>query len=463
MQTHRGLVAVLAIVCLAAGGIAGFLIAPHVSDGTSLDRLTIGERYRGELTTEAPMNAKDGSRYQKLRVTLPADEIAIFSLEAPFQGELTLYDNDREVVARSQNSNWMGSNGDVVAEVSHRSDEQAGYTLVASGTDINSYGPFSIDARTVNVDGTSTVTPGSDIEGWLQGDGETFSLEIEESGLYIVAMDSQSFDTYLELSGNGVNMEDDDGGEGTNSRLQAVLDPGSYEITTRSYSGSGAAGLFNLSVASESLPGDGTLRSDGPVEAGETVSGLLQGNSAEYTLTVEETGLYSFAAESESFDTTIQVEGNDMSLSDDDGGNGTNSLLEAPLEAGEYRVRVESYGNGSGLFTLDVGREALEGELDFRNGGEVGTDSRIRGMLQGGQSNDYTLTVEEAGPYTIDLRSSSFDTYLELDGEEVSHANDDGGSGTNARLQVTLPAGEYRLRVRDVYDSGSGMYDLEIR
>lgn len=464
MQINRGLAAILAVLLLVVGGVAGIYLAPMIHSGAAVDKVSIGERYQGELTTEAPLNIKDGSRYRKLSVDLSADEVTLFTLESGFAGALTLYDESMQPVAASEPDRWSVNQGENQStELSYRAEEDARFFLVASGADDNSYGPFSITSETVDVDGETTLSGTGETGGWLQDGDETRTLEIEESGLYVINLSSDAFDTTLGLSGNGVSQQDDDGGEGTNSRIQAVLEPGTYEIAVGSYGSSNANGLYTLSVESRELPGDGSLRNSGSLDVGETISGLLQGSQASYTFTVEEAGLFTFDLSSDNFDTKVFVEGNGISLEDDDGGDGVDSLLETPLEPGEYTVRVEAYGGGSGLFTLSTSRSALPEGNEMQNGGEITPDANVRGMLSRGSNNSYQLVVQQAREYTIDARSDSFDTYLELSGNGVSETDDDGGSGVNSQLQVTLQPGEYELIVRDVFDSGSGMYQLEIR
>lgn len=464
MQINRGLAAIVAVLLLVVGGVAGIYLAPMIQSSVGVESIDIGERYQGELTTEAPLNIKDGSRYRKLSVDLAADEITVFTLESGFPGALTLYDENMQRVAVSESDRWSVNRGDrQTTELSYRSNEGGRFFLVASGAEENSYGPFSISTETINVESETSLTGTGESDGWLQGGDATRTLEIEESGLYIINLTSNAFDTTLGLSGNGVSQQDDDGGDGTNSRIQAVLEPGSYELAVGSYGSSDVSGMYTLSVESRELPGDGSLREGGPLEVGETISGMLQSDQATFTLSVEEAGLFTFDLSSEHFDTKIFVEGNGISLEDDDGGDGVNSLLETPLEPGEYTVRVQAYGSGSGLFTLSTDRSSMPEGAEMQNGGELTPGTNVQGMLPQGENNSYRLIIDQAGQYTIGARSSSFDTYLELSGNGVSETDDDGGSGVNSQLQVTLQPGEYQLIVRDVFDSGSGMYQLEVR
>ncbi|MFH7473824.1 hypothetical protein RA264_28990, partial [Pseudomonas syringae pv. tagetis] len=59
----------------------------------------------------------------------------------------------------------------------------------------------------------------------------------------------------LKLSGQGVDAENDDGGDSTNSRLTLSLKPGKYTLTARGL-GDGVNGMFTLSANRIELPGN---------------------------------------------------------------------------------------------------------------------------------------------------------------------------------------------------------------
>ena len=61
-------------------------------------------------------------------------------------------------------------------------------------------------------------------------------------------------------------------------------------------------------------------------------------------------------------DTVLRVVGGDVELTDDDGGNGTNSRLEETLPAGHYTVDVSSLNNGAGMVEVRVQVEGASAE-----------------------------------------------------------------------------------------------------
>ncbi len=79
---------------------------------------------------------------------------------------------------------------------------------------------------------------------------------------------SASVNTWLALrSAAGLVDEDDDGGQGANSRISRTLDAGAYTIEATTYAG-GVTGPFTLSVHVEN--GGGIRFTDDPIEAGVT-------------------------------------------------------------------------------------------------------------------------------------------------------------------------------------------------
>lgn len=195
------------------------------------------------------------------------------------------------------------------------------------------------------------------------------------SGQRIVArMASDEFDTYLNLGrmedGEFVSLgTDDDGGEeGTDSRLAHLLDEdGEYVIRASSYGAEGGAYTLTLEERVARAPAPPR-----PIQAGQEVSGELDDDDA----TLETDGsfyeLWSYRGhageqlrirmDSDEFDTYVAI-GRMEDCGDfeeiatmDDGGEGTNTLLEVTLpEDGEYVIRANSYSaDETGGYTLRI-------------------------------------------------------------------------------------------------------------
>jgi hypothetical protein len=152
---------------------------------------------------------------------------------------------------------------------------------------------------------------------------------------------------------------------------------------------------------------------------------------------------------------------------DDFEGDASRSRLSFELaESGEYRVTVTSYDKGeTGEYALsiDVGPGlALDDRLEWSGRLEPGDETLTTGELV----DRYDFEGSQGQRVSIDLRSSSFDTYLILRdpaGEQTE--NDDTGDGDvgHSNIEADLAeAGTYEVLVTS-YESGEqGAYSLTI-
>ncbi|WP_234278205.1 hypothetical protein [Billgrantia desiderata] len=101
------------------------------------------------------------------------------------------------------------------------------------------------------------------------------------------------------------------------------------------------------------------LASEGQLESGRALQAWLEpGARNVYEIVIEEAGQYRLDLLSDDFDAYLELEGEGLFLSDDDGGEGMNSRIVTHLEAGTYRATARSYGNSeSGSFTLSLSAE----------------------------------------------------------------------------------------------------------
>lgn len=98
---------------------------------------------------------------------------------------------------------------------------------------------------------TNQLQPGDRPDPRRNHPSKVFTVELTKGKTYVIDM-TAGFDTYLRLeSPTGQNLaEDDDGGEGLNSRLRfECTEDGTYRIVATSFSG--GTGQFNLSVAEQ--------------------------------------------------------------------------------------------------------------------------------------------------------------------------------------------------------------------
>lgn len=413
-----------------------------------LESITLGEQTRGEITSAAELNGNDGSRYVRYVINLEEDSLVEFSLSGALRGVVALYDDGLQLLENAET-------------VRHRIEKDGQYVVAVSGADASSYGPFTLNSRTVELSDSDTLTIGEPMDSWLGGTSREVTLTVEEEGMYQIEMRADEFDAYLELSGpNGYSREDDDGAGNLNARISDFLAPGEYTVTARSAFGEGS-GLFTLSAEPRELPDD--LRNDGSVVPSETLNGWFSGQERSYQLEIEEAGMYQIDMRSSDIDSYLVLEGpNGYFREDDDSAGNLDASIADFLAPGSYQLTARTaYGSDSGLFTLSVEPRELPEGVELRNEGELTANETLTGWYSG-EPLSYELTLEESSLVRLSMRSSDFDTYLELSGGGDAYSDDDGGSGTNSRLEQALLPGTYTVIARGFAVSGSGMFELQV-
>jgi hypothetical protein len=159
--------------------------------------------------------------------------------------------------------------------------------------------------------------------------------------------------------------------------------------------------------------------------------------------------------------------------SDDDGGGGRDARLVFTVPAaGEYGIRANTFGSRErGTYTLSVEAMPRPAPVTIRVGETLqGTLSDDDPMEDDGSFYDLYLVSGAPGERIfIDMRSTAFDAYLTggrlVDGAvEPVDRNDDGGTGTDARLRVELDAdGQYAVMANSFASGATGAYTLSVR
>lgn len=317
----------------AAGGSASIVSA-------SDSKLVIGERTRGELTTQSPLNVKDGSRYQSYRLSLQEGDLVEIEVDGSVEGLVSLYDDQNELLISA-------------SPLRFRADEAGDYAVVVSGATADSYGPFNVRSSSIELNDSGELTVPGATTGWLQMEPRTYNLTVETAGAYQIDMVSDDFDTMLVLEGpNGYHTEDDDGGMDYNASLGDMLQAGEYTLTATSYEP--AAGLYTIEISSLNIEFTDT----DTLEVNSEITGWMRSGPDSYSLTIAEEGVYRIDMQSSSLDSVLTVEGPDgFYAEDDDGGDNYNSRLTETLKPGVYQVTAGSYEENGGIYSLSVQRQ----------------------------------------------------------------------------------------------------------
>ncbi|MET3009398.1 ABC transporter substrate-binding protein [Stenotrophomonas koreensis] len=197
-----------------------------------------------------------------------------------------------------------------------------------------------------------------------------------------------------------------------------------------------------------------------PLSPGEHAIDWLINERQEYQFTIATAGVYVITAESSNFDTVLTVSGRGVEEENDDGGNNLNSRLQLFLEPGQYTASVRSMGESSGSFKLAIGTSSLEPGTVVRDGSELPLNRRINGLVGSEGVRSFSFTLAQNSRVSFDARSSDFDTVLEVSGNGITAEDDDGGNGTNSRLDLNLAAGSYTVDVRSL-GGNSGSFTLQ--
>lgn len=471
--------------------------------------ISAGEVVRGQLDSGDPVLG-DGSHYELYvyRGT-PGEEISVVMRSSDFDAYLaggTL--RGSEFIAEDSNDDGAGgtdalltatvpASGVYAIRANSLSSGQTGaFTLTVQASSGPTTGPTA-STRTLRVGETVIARLSASTPQLPDGSHyDTYYLDARAGDRFIVTMASNDFDTYLrwgrEQGGSFELLDtDDDGGGGTHSRLEVTADAaGRYVIQANSFA-SGATGAYTLTVA------DGSTRTSGlpSLTLGQTVSArldasdpvlpdnshyelyLYQGRPQEQVLvTMRSSDFDAYLAVGRMVGGTFE-----STETNDDGAGGTDAEILATLDRdGVLVVRANSLlGGQTGAFTLSV-RPASGGAPSPAPSPPaartLAAGQTVSGTLRAGDPmmadssfyHDYVYGGAPGERVRISLVSDDFDALLQwgrLDGDRfrVEVSDDDGGGGTNSRLETTVSgSGPYVVRVNTFSAGETGSYRLTV-
>ena len=226
-------------------------------------------------------------------------------------------------------------------------------------------------------------------EGTLQPCANSHSVRLEAGQRYAITAASDAFDTIVRVyrAGSAEPLaQDDDGGDGTNSRAAfAPAESGDYLVCVTAYNsgGSGAyrVGIEELAPLPPLTPTRPTRTAratwqiwEGALDEGDQDEGGNRFDDYEISLRPGERAY--IALDSGAFDPRVAVYAADARsgepiASDDDGGGALNSFVAfAPEAGGRFIVRATSFSAGSGgAYRLSVVRHPMPAPARVDGGG----------------------------------------------------------------------------------------------
>jgi hypothetical protein len=313
--------------------------------------------------------------------------------------------------------------------------------------------PASNKASTVPDAGTNTpvilTVDGSAVNATLTaGANHWYRFQTGTSGSYTIQTYG-STDTYIDLYQSDQStliISDDDGGSGTNSRISRALSANTwYYAKVRGYSSS-TTGSYSIDVK-----GPGTLNP--PRNLTATAGDRQISIRWEAPISGTPSGYKVYRATSEN--------GTYTQLGDPiPGFNATIPNLTNGIRYWFYVKAVYSGGDSPSsnkTSAVPDGQQVVDLTVD---------GSAINVTLMAGADHWYRFQTGTSGTYTIQTYGST-DTYMDLyqsNQTTLITSDDDGGSGTNARISRTLSAGTwYYVKVRGYSSSTTGSYSIDVK
>src|SRR5688572_21361932 len=368
---------------------------------------------------------------------------------------------------------------------------------------------FSITPNITGCPNTAPITPGVTVNGSLTAgdcqlsDGSRFdewTFSATAGQTLSISMTSAQFDTYLLLldpSNNTVG-EDDDGGDGTNSRIPTnsgnltVNATGTYAILANGFSPTDL-GSYSLTLTFGGSGGS-CPPAPTPITNGQTINGTLVADDCSLSDS-SRYDLYSFSATAgqqvaitmtgtapvDPYLILVAPDGDTLG-EDDNGGGGTTARIPPVAgtfgslpQTGTYTIYANtSLGNQFGNYSLTLnfsGATCPSTPITVGqtlNGALAAGDCRL--PFDASLFDAYTFSGTAGQQIAISQTSSAFDAFLFLlspTGTAIA-ADDNSAGGTNARIPgptgaFTLPtSGNYTILANAINASMSGNYAVTL-
>ncbi len=347
------------------------------------------------------------------------------------------------------------------------------YTLHVRFTSTSTPGDIHGDTRQT----ATPIAPGSVTAGNLtRGDEDWFRFTVDVAGR-LDAHTSGSHDTSGRLYDANGGLLDDYccGGSNRNFRMIRDITAGTYYIrVTADFAGRTPDYTLNVNFTPGGADHGDSRQSASLVETGSDTDSLLTSGDVDYFRVVLDRPGELTVYTSGGTDTVGRLEdsGGSALASDDNGGSGNNFRIVRDVAAGTYYVRVTSgprFSTSFGSFTLHVRFAPASTGTDHgdrpSDATVITTTSDTPGEVTIGDRDWFRVAVDQPGRLTV-YTSGSTDTVGRLEnarGNQLAYDND-GGTGSNFRIEYDVFAGTYYVEVLGRYGASTvGSYTLHVR
>ncbi len=282
---------------------------------------------------------------------------------------------------------------------------------------------------------------------------------LPESGRALLQLQSREFDTALTVYyADGTQDYNDDYNDSTDSGLRVQGEPRSQILVGATSFASGSTGAYSLTAEELAVPvGVGTYQQNKLLEKPGEYSFELGNTEHSFRVQLEAGERLEVLMESDDFDSYLELSGPDGSYwSDDDGGGNLNALLAMTAQTdGVHELTARRFGlsEALGFYTLTLAEPPLLASI-FRS-----TET------YSGEPVSVGMDFEAESTFTVEVRSTAFDTVFTLYDPKGAYIteDDDGGEGTNSRLRFsTAHSGTYTVEVRSYGGTEEGEFDVEV-
>ena len=502
------------------------LPAPGTPEVT-IQNINPGQTINSNMSASDVKLSADGSPIEIYKVRVRTGQRVIATMRSTaFKSVLNIGDIQDGGDCEDCNSGTQEENNPAIARYTAKAD---GYVYIRTNTmEATDTGAYSLNVTVADAPRVTyaPLTFGRLVQGRLiDGDAlndegkntDNYSLNLPANQRIQIDLTSEAFDPIATL--NGPNKEraivelakDDDAGPGTNARIRFTTEAaGVYKINVAPV-GDEAVGAYSLLVGA--VPPRAPLAPPRQIGLGATLSSNLPTTGAKEEIDGEDVitqrfrfvaaagQTYAIDTKSSAFDVITEV-GNykadgefEVATSDDDGGDGTNSLVRFKAEKpGPYIIRVHEILTAAegqeetdvpmkpkgGAYTLSLNTaviapapsaglpivlgQTIDGEL--KDGGPRRDDDTLY--------NVYSINLTKGQKVTVEMKANGpeegekLDSFLEIGtgtpaNFTKSSEDDDGGKELNAKIKFEAPeTGSYLIRATTIGAGNKGLYKLSV-